>query len=158
MVKEQAVVLRSEANRVAVELLRSGACEACELTPGCGTGALGRLLGHRRKPVVLETTLDLRPGDRIVLGLPDAGFLGASLLIYGLPLLGAILAALVVKVVYALPEAMVALAALAGLGSGLAVSGGVARSGVASRIEPRILAVNGELVGEKAVLVANRST
>jgi sigma-E factor negative regulatory protein RseC len=88
MITESAVVTRRDGKLVELELQRNSTCGQCELSKGCGTGALGRLLGHRSKPILIETDHDLKPGDRLQLGLSESALVKASLTIYGLPLLG----------------------------------------------------------------------
>ncbi len=88
MLTESARVIRRDGNRVVLELQRGSACGNCEMSQGCGTGALGRLLGKRMRPLVIETDQDCKPGDEVELALPEASLVRASLLVYGLPLLG----------------------------------------------------------------------
>jgi sigma-E factor negative regulatory protein RseC len=88
MLTESALVTRRDGNRVELELQRSSACDHCELNQGCGTGALGRLLGRRSRPLVIETDQDCEAGDKVLLELPESALVSASLLLYGLPLLG----------------------------------------------------------------------
>ena len=97
MLTESAVVLRRVDHRVEVELLRASVCSDCELSQGCGTGALGRLLGRRRRPLLIESESELEPGDHVQLRLPEAALVRVSLLIYGLPLLSMLLCGLVVQ-------------------------------------------------------------
>ena len=94
MITESAIVTHRNGSRVELKLQRASACGGCELNQGCGTGALGRLLGHRSKPVVIETDRELEPGDQLVLGLSETALVKASLTIYGLPLLGMVIAGL----------------------------------------------------------------
>jgi sigma-E factor negative regulatory protein RseC len=94
MITEQAIVTSREGRQVELELLRQSACGGCELNRSCGTGALGRLLGHRRKPLLLESERPLQPGDRVTLSLSERALVKASLLVYGLPLCTMLLAGL----------------------------------------------------------------
>ena len=93
MLSETAIVKRRLDDRVEVELLRESACAGCDLSQGCGTGALGRLLGKRKRPLLVSSERDLRPGDRVVLSLPEAALARISLLVYGLPILGLVIGA-----------------------------------------------------------------
>ena len=111
MITETAMVTRCEGRQVELELRRGAVCGGCELNQGCGTGALGRLLGHRAKPIVIATNLDLKPGDRVQLELSETALVRASLTIYGLPLLGMIVGGLL-AVMAAMPETVVALIAV----------------------------------------------
>ena len=113
MITETAIVTRRDGRLVEVELQRTSTCGQCELSKGCGTGALGRLLGHRSKPILIETDHQLEPGDRLELGLSESALVKASLAVYGLPLLGMLGAGLLAALVAA-PEVVIALAAGAG--------------------------------------------
>ena len=118
MITEQAVVTRREGEQIEVRLLRESACGDCELSQGCGTGALGRLLGNRSRPLRLECSQPLQPGDRLELGLSEAALVRASLTIYGVPLLGMLLAGLTAAL-GGLGEVAVALSSIAGLFAGV---------------------------------------
>lgn len=118
MITEQAVVTRREGEQIEVRLLRESACGDCELSQGCGTGALGRLLGNRSRPLRLECSQPLQPGDRLELGLSEAALVRASLTIYGMPLLGMLLAGLAAAL-GGFGEVAVALSSIAGLFAGV---------------------------------------
>ena len=117
MITESAIVTRCDGKQVELELQRSSVCGQCELSQGCGTGALGRLLGRRSKPLLIETDQDVKPGDVLLLGLSEAALVKASLTIYGLPLLGMVFAGSM-AVLAAASEGLVALAAAAGFFAG----------------------------------------
>jgi sigma-E factor negative regulatory protein RseC len=117
MLTESARVIRRDGNRVVLELQRGSACGNCEMSQGCGTGALGRLLGKRLRPLVVETDQDYRPGDEVELALPEATLVRASLLVYGLPLLGMLLGGSVASVATA-SDWLVAVAVCAGFLAG----------------------------------------
>jgi len=131
MLTEAARVIRRDGNRVELELLRGSACSHCELSQGCGTGAIGRLLRRRSRPLVIETDQDCRPGDEVQLLMPEASLVRASLLLYGLPLLGMLLGGLLASVITE-ADWLVALAACGGLGAGC-----VAAAVAAARLEDR---------------------
>jgi len=114
MLTESALVTRRDGDRVELELQRSSACDHCELNQGCGTGALSRLLGRRSRPLVIQTDRDCKPGDRVLLELPESALVRASLLLYGLPLLGLVLGGLLAALL-AVPEWLVVVIALLGL-------------------------------------------
>ncbi|MDC1286264.1 SoxR reducing system RseC family protein [Gammaproteobacteria bacterium] len=114
MLTETAVVTRRDGDRVELELQRSSACDHCELNQGCGTGALSRLFGRRSRPLIIKTDRDCKPGDRVLLELPESALVRASLLLYGLPLLGLLLGGLLAALL-AVPEWLVVGIALFGL-------------------------------------------
>jgi sigma-E factor negative regulatory protein RseC len=138
MIIEQAIVTRCDGKRVELELQRGSACGQCELNRGCGTGALGRLLGKRSKPLVIETDQVLKPGDKLQLGLSESALVKASLTIYGLPLLGMILAGLLASFA-GVSEALVALAACVGFIAGFKFASYLSRALEHDRLTPYIV-------------------
>ena len=146
MITETAIVTRRDGRLVELELQRTSTCGQCELNKGCGTGALGRLLGRRSKPILIETDHQLEPGDQLQLGLSESALVRASLTIYGLPLLGMVCAGLLATLAAA-PEVVVALAAFAGFFAGYKIAGFVTNALDVERLEPYIvdITVNPEL-------------
>ena len=140
MITEQAIVTRCNGKQVELELQRGSACAGCELSQGCGTGALGRLLGKRSKPLVIETEHDLKPGDRLQLGLSETALVKASLIVYGLPLLGMIVAGLLAEFA-AVSEALIALAAVIGFIVGFKLAAYLSRSLEHDRLTPYIVKI-----------------
>lgn len=121
MLTEAATVTRRDGRRVELELQRGSACGNCELSQGCGTGALGRLLGRRSRPLFIETEQDLEPGDEVLLALSESALVKASLTLYGLPLLGMVLAGLLASFAAA-AEWLVVVAAIAGFFAGFRIA------------------------------------
>ena len=148
MIKEQAKVISRQGRWVEIQMQRQSACNHSELNQGCGTGAIGRLLGHRSKPLIIESSFDLEPGDRVILGMPDSSFLKASLLIYGLPLISLIVSAIVGQWLFEGSELKVLVTSALGFGGGFLVSARLARINFASQFDPRILEINSEPTGE----------
>ena len=112
MISEQAIVRRATDTQAELELRRDSSCGGCEVRDGCGIGALGRLLGRRRKSLVIDTDRRLRPGDRVVLALPERALVRLSLLVYGLPLAGLLGGALLPAALW--PDASDAVAVIGG--------------------------------------------
>jgi len=140
MITEQAIVTRCNGKQVELELQRGSACAECELSQGCGTGALGRLLGKRSKPLVIETDRDFKPGDRLQLGLSESALVKASLTIYGLPLLGMVAAGLLASFV-TVSEALVALAACVGFIVGFKFAAYLSQALEHDRLTPYIVEI-----------------
>ena len=125
MLTEAAIVTRRDGNRVELELQRGSACGNCELSQGCGTGALGRLLGRRSRPIFVETEQNLEPGDEVLLALSESALVRASLTLYGLPLLGMVMAGLLAALLSS-PEWLVVTAAVAGFYGGYRLAANLA--------------------------------
>ena len=141
MITEQAIVTRCIGNSIEVELRRQSACAHCDLAQGCGTGALGRLLGNRSRPLMIETSETINPGDHVVLGLSEAALVKSSLLVYGFPLVGMILAGLVATSL-ALLEWQVALVALAGFVAGFKLASSLSKLLSSDLLAPKIIDVH----------------
>ena len=144
MIKEQATVTGIDGNWAVIQMQRQSVCSHCELNSGCGMGAIGRLLGHRSKPVMIKNEHKLKAGDSVVLGLPDRAFLKASLLIYGLPLLGLMASGLLARWIIGESELFVIVFALVGFVAGLQISAKIARNQYSNQFSPQILEVRGE--------------
>lgn len=141
MITESAVVTRRDGKLVELELQRNSTCGQCELSKGCGTGALGRLLGHRSKPILIETDHDLKPGDRLQLGLSESALVKASLTIYGLPLLGMVCAGLLATLVTS-SDALVSGIAFAGFYAGFKIANYVTRALEVEKFAPYIIDIH----------------
>lgn len=122
MITEQAIVTRCNGRQVELELLRSSACGNCELSKGCGTGALGRLLGRRSRPLVIETDQRVQAGDTVELGLSESALVKASLVAYGFPLLGMIVTGMLASFAE-FSEALIVILAGIGFVIGYKISG-----------------------------------
>ena len=144
MIEEQAIVIQTRGNHVEIKMQRQSACNHCDLNRGCGTGAIGRLLGHRSKPLIIETSLPLKMGDQVVLGMPDSSFLTASLLIYGLPLFTLVCSAMLGQLLFNGSEGLVLGFALSGFVAGLVFSARKAKTRFSTEFSPRILQINSE--------------
>ena len=140
MITERAVVTRCEAGRVEVRLQRGSACGHCELSQGCGTGAIGRLLGNRSRPLVIATGEDLKPGDELLLGLSEAALVKASLAVYGLPLFAMVGAGLLAALL-GIADTWVALTSVVGLFAGFKIASSVAHSLEVDRLAPYIIEI-----------------
>jgi sigma-E factor negative regulatory protein RseC len=144
MVKEQATVTSLDGDWALIQMQRQTTCSHCELSNGCGMGAIGRLLGHRSKPVMIRNEHQLKPGDSVLLGLPERAFLKASLLIYGLPLLGLIGGGILAASIIGESDLIVLLFASAGFAAGLKFSAHLASKQNLNQFSPRILRVRNE--------------
>lgn len=121
MIEELALVLdASGSETVRVRTQRHTACESCQMKSGCGQQALVKLTpGKGSLEWSIRNTLDARAGDVVVLQIPETGILGASFLLYLLPLLSMVLAAALASLGGVTSEGALTVAALAGLGAGI---------------------------------------
>ena len=125
MIIETARVLRVAQGVAWVSCDSHAGCQRCAEGRGCGGGVLGRLLGERLREVRVETAgHSLATGDRVRIGLSETALLQSSLMMYLVPLLtmlaAAIFARLVAPVVWS--EAASVAAAVPGLFAGLVMA------------------------------------
>jgi len=101
---------------VAVEL--ASACPRCASGKGCGAGIVTAGSGVRQIEVSVRSGMEIAVDDVVEISLAPDNLLRAAVLVYGLPMLGALVAA---AIAYALSlgDAGAAMAALLGLGAGL---------------------------------------
>ncbi|MEJ2400843.1 MAG: SoxR reducing system RseC family protein [Xanthomonadales bacterium] len=87
MIEQQGRVTGAAGSQVRVRLGGTSGCTTCDAGRGCGAGVFGRLL--QRRPVELEFDNDLgaKPGQAVMVGLPESLFLALTLRFYLLPLL-----------------------------------------------------------------------
>ena len=134
MITEQAIVTACHHGRVELQLQRQSVCGNCELSQGCGTGALGRLLRRGDKSLVLDNTQNLKTGDSVVLELSERTLVKLSLVIYGFPLAGMILSAMLAFLLLPASEGLVLIASIAGFFAGFKFASRL----VKSTAEPQI--------------------
>ena len=103
---------------VAVEF--ASACPRCATGKGCGAGIFTAGSGVRQVEASVRSGLEIAVDDVVEISLAPDNLLRAAVLVYGLPMLGAVVAA---AIAYALSlgDAGAALAALLGLGTGLVI-------------------------------------
>ncbi|VXC52422.1 Positive regulator of sigma E, RseC/MucC [Pseudomonas sp. 8Z] len=115
MIEEQGRVVAVEPGVVWVETLRKSTCSACSANAACGQGLMERLgVGRQRGYVRALSTLHLRVGDVVVIGVGEQLLVRSSLLVYLFPLL-ALLACSVAADAAGLAEPLAILSGLVGL-------------------------------------------
>jgi len=142
MISEQAIVIRCHGKHVDLQLQRQSACGQCELSQGCGTGALGRLLGHRGKPIVMDNLDNLKIGDGVTLELSERTLVKMSLLIYGLPLAGMIVAGMLTFLLFAASEGLLLLASVTGFLIGFKFAAHLVNPSVTPQIASEIVNIS----------------
>ncbi|MDJ0834077.1 MAG: SoxR reducing system RseC family protein [Gammaproteobacteria bacterium] len=139
MIEELAIVKRIEGDRAVIEVMRQNACQSCELSGGCGTGSLGKLLGQRKVSFTMRNEHGLKIGDRVVIGLPDRSYLTAGFIVYLLPLLSLFLFAGLTDFLFGSIEWVNVLSAVVGLGLGLLWAARLANHNYARDFQPHFI-------------------
>lgn len=93
MIEEQARVVDVRGDVATVTTVRHSACGSCDAKRGCGTSLLSNWFPQRRLTFVVNNAIGARPGDTVVVGLDEGRLQRASLMLYGLPLLGLLVGA-----------------------------------------------------------------
>jgi len=118
--KIQSFVSDEYGTRAVVDIEVMVACPRCAAGKGCGAGLLGSSDPIRQVEAAVRPELDLAEGDLVEIALMPNKLLRAALIVYGLPMLGAVSAA-AMAYVWSLGDAGAAGAALLGLTAGLVV-------------------------------------
>jgi len=85
MIEELAVVVKIENHQVWVESGGNSACGGCLQKASCTTNALGSVL--KKKSVPVDSDIQLKTGDQVMVAIDENLLLRASLLLYLLPLI-----------------------------------------------------------------------
>ena len=119
--KIHSLVVGTHGTRVVVDVDFAATCPRCAAGKGCGAGLLIGPKQTRRVEATVNDEIELVAGDSVEIALTSANLLQAALLVYGLPLAGAIgFAGL--AYLFAQGDGVAALAAVAGLSLGLLLS------------------------------------
>jgi sigma-E factor negative regulatory protein RseC len=94
MIEEMGQVVTVKGALAEVACDRQSGCGGCAVSGTCGTSLLERYLGRRPLPLHAANTIGARPGDRVVVGIPDATLPQAAFVAYLMPLLVMLLGAL----------------------------------------------------------------
>ncbi|MDD5320677.1 MAG: SoxR reducing system RseC family protein [Methylococcales bacterium] len=85
MIEELAVVVKIENQQVWVESGPNNACGGCQQKASCTANALGSVL--KKKSVPVDSGIQLKTGDEVIVAIDENLLLRASLLLYLLPLI-----------------------------------------------------------------------
>jgi sigma-E factor negative regulatory protein RseC len=87
MIEQQGEVIAADGEQVTVRMGGRSGCPACDEGRGCGAGVFGRLLMRRPVLLSLDNPVGASAGQAVVVGLPEAWFLGLVARFYLYPLL-----------------------------------------------------------------------
>ena len=104
-----------------VEIDALVACARCAAGKGCGAGLLGGDSTSKRVKAMISSGTDFQQGDEVLIALQPKNLLRASLLVYGLPLTGALLGAAAAYGL-GLNDGTAAVTALAGVAAGFTLA------------------------------------
>ena len=93
MITETGRVVAVNGDRVWVQTIRASACVSCSARGGCGQRVLAGVSGGRANQVLVGNSLGAGVGDEVTVAIDESALLGASLLVYALPLVLMVLGA-----------------------------------------------------------------
>lgn len=86
MIEEQALVVGVENEQLILEAQTRSTCGACNARAGCGTSVLAKVVGRKFTRFLANNTVNAKPGDVVMVGIPERSLLTGSLVIYLLPI------------------------------------------------------------------------
>ena len=139
MIENLAIVVERQGSQVRLATASQTGCARCDAGEGCGGGVFGKLIRRRLRGLLLDDQgLELKPGQHVVLGIESGVFIKAAALIYLLPLLGLLGAAMLARFGGG-TDAWVALSGVAGLLAGAWAGPRFRRVYIDARLQPRVL-------------------
>jgi sigma-E factor negative regulatory protein RseC len=129
-----------------VQTIRHTACESCSVRQGCGQRVLSAATGGRASQILVENTILAGVGDEVTIGIDEQALLGASLLVYALPLTLMVIASIVGHQLSGGQDSAAIAGAVAGLVSGFVLSRKL-QGDSGGRFEPKLLRVNRTFAG-----------
>lgn len=94
MIEETGVIVEVDEHYAWVEAASSSSCSSCSAKQGCGTASLQQWFKRKPNRLRVSKNQEVSPGERVVIGIPEQALVRGSFMIYMLPLLSLILAAL----------------------------------------------------------------
>jgi len=104
-----------------VEVATAFSCARCKSGKGCGAGLLGGNGKSRRIDAHIATGVAVHEGDEVRIELAPRHLLNAALIVYGMPLAGAVFGAAIAYTA-GLADLYAAIAGLGGIAAGIALA------------------------------------
>ena len=86
MIKQTAVVTRTEHDIAYVKTIRESTCGQCGVQKGCGTSVFSKVLGNKFSELTVLNPIHAETGDMVILGLQESVLISSALLMYMFPL------------------------------------------------------------------------
>ncbi|MBC3766884.1 SoxR reducing system RseC family protein [Neptunicella marina] len=111
MIEELATVTAVRNGKIQVETQIKTTCGGCQANDHCGTGIVAKAMSPKMQRLQLDCSLPVEQGQQVVVGIPEQTLLLASLLVYLVPVLMLVVAAILLPLA-GLPEGLVVLFSL----------------------------------------------
>ncbi|WP_417565894.1 SoxR reducing system RseC family protein [Marinobacter sp.] len=141
MITETGKVVALKGDRVWVQTIRASACQSCVARNGCGQKVLAAATGGRANQILVTNTVNARVGDEVTIGIDEQALLGASLVVYAIPLILMVVASVFGHHLSGGQDLAAMLSAAGGLALGFLVVRILQRRGTTD-YEPRLVRVN----------------
>lgn len=100
MITESAIVVSiDEKNQTWIETQRKTVCGQCQVSKGCGTFVLSKVIGNKLTRMKAINKINAQVGDEVIVGLNEKSLLKGAFIIYMLPLFFLFLFSLVGKMI-----------------------------------------------------------
>lgn len=127
MIEERALVLETTfdeadfSHKMArVKVQRTNACESCSLKSGCGQSALTKISSNQCLELDVDNKLGAKPGDEVLIAIPESGLMSASLRVYLIPLILMVSGAVIGGLIDPVDESLTMILSVMGLITGFA--------------------------------------
>lgn len=87
MIKQTAMVTRTEHDIAYVKTIRESTCGQCGVQKGCGTSVFSKVLGNKFSELTVLNPIHAETGDMVILGMRESVLINSALLMYMFPLL-----------------------------------------------------------------------
>lgn len=141
MITETGKVIALRGNQAWVQTIRTSACQSCSARSGCGQRVLASATGGRANQVLVLNPVDAIVGDEVTIGIDERALLGASVIVYAVPLLLMIVGSILAHQVSGGSDGWSILGAVSGMAVGLFFSRKLQKNN-GQHYEPRLLRVN----------------
>ncbi|MCM0611185.1 SoxR reducing system RseC family protein [Marinobacter sediminum] len=141
MITETGKVVALKGDYAWVQTIQNSACQSCSARSGCGQKVLAAATGGRANQVLVENAVEAQVGDEVTIGIDESALLGASLIVYALPLVLMVVASIIGHRLSGGQDIWAMAGALAGLVVGFVSSRHLQGRGE-QRYEPRLLRIN----------------
>jgi sigma-E factor negative regulatory protein RseC len=88
MIEEQAQVVDIKEGHLILRAQTQSSCGACEVSKGCGTSLLAKVVGRKFTHFQAENNVNAKVGDTVIVGIAEDALLKGSIIMYVLPIFG----------------------------------------------------------------------
>ena len=91
MIEEIARVVAVDLKYAFVEVTKTSSCNSCNAKQACGTASISGLFRFKAPKIKIINSIDAKPGDQVIVALPENTMLTGSFMLYIVPLISMII-------------------------------------------------------------------